>query len=81
MSLVGPRRLVPEEDAMIAGEDRLRLAMQPGMTGVWQVGGASTIPTRKMVVLDRGYLEQWSLWLDLKLLLKTARLVALRRGV
>jgi lipopolysaccharide/colanic/teichoic acid biosynthesis glycosyltransferase len=81
MSLVGPRPLVPEEDAMIVGEDRLRLAMRPGMTGVWQVGGASTIPIRKMVVLDRGYLEGWSLWLDLKLLLKTAQLVALRRGV
>jgi lipopolysaccharide/colanic/teichoic acid biosynthesis glycosyltransferase len=81
MSLVGPRPLVPEEDAMIVGEDRLRLAMRPGMTGVWQVGGASTIPIRKMVVLDRGYLDAWSLWLDLKLLAKTAQLVALRRGV
>jgi lipopolysaccharide/colanic/teichoic acid biosynthesis glycosyltransferase len=81
MSLVGPRPLVPEEDAKIVGNDRQRMAMRPGMTGVWQVGGASTIPIRKMVVLDRGYLEQWSLWLDLKLLLKTAQLVALRRGV
>jgi lipopolysaccharide/colanic/teichoic acid biosynthesis glycosyltransferase len=81
MSLVGPRPLVPEEDATIVGQDRQRLAMRPGMTGVWQVGGASTIPIRKMVVLDRGYLEQWSLWLDLKLLIKTAQLVALRRGV
>jgi lipopolysaccharide/colanic/teichoic acid biosynthesis glycosyltransferase len=81
MSLVGPRPLVPEEDAMILGEDRQRLAMRPGMTGVWQVGGASTIPIRKMVLLDRGYLEAWSLWLDLKLLFKTAQLVALRRGV
>jgi lipopolysaccharide/colanic/teichoic acid biosynthesis glycosyltransferase len=81
MSLVGPRPLVPEEDAMIVGDDRLRLAIRPGMTGVWQVGGASTIPIRTMVVLDRGYLEAWSLWLDLKLLLKTAQLVALRRGV
>jgi lipopolysaccharide/colanic/teichoic acid biosynthesis glycosyltransferase len=81
MSLVGPRPLVPEEDAMIVGEDRQRLAMRPGMTGVWQVGGASTIPIRKMVLLDRGYLEQWSLWLDMKLLAKTAQLVALRRGV
>jgi lipopolysaccharide/colanic/teichoic acid biosynthesis glycosyltransferase len=81
MSLVGPRPLVPEEDATIVGEDRQRLAMRPGMTGVWQVGGASTIPIRKMVVLDRAYLETWSLWLDLKLLLKTAQLVALRRGI
>jgi lipopolysaccharide/colanic/teichoic acid biosynthesis glycosyltransferase len=81
MSLVGPRPLVPEEDELITGEDRRRLAMRPGMTGVWQVGGASLIPIREMVRLDRGYLEDWSLWLDLKLLFLTARYVILRKGV
>jgi lipopolysaccharide/colanic/teichoic acid biosynthesis glycosyltransferase len=81
MSLVGPRPLVPEEDTTIMGEDRRRLVMRPGMTGVWQVGGASTVPVREMVVLDRRYLEEWSLWLDLRILVKTARLVALRQGV
>ncbi len=81
MSLVGPRPLVPEEDAAIVGEDRRRLAMRPGMTGVWQVGGASTIPIREMVVLDRRYVEEWSLWLDAKLLLRTAGLVVARKGV
>jgi lipopolysaccharide/colanic/teichoic acid biosynthesis glycosyltransferase len=81
MSLVGPRPLVPEEDELITGEDRRRLAMRPGMTGVWQVGGASLIPIREMVRLDRGYLEDWSLWLDVKLLLLTARYVILRKGV
>jgi lipopolysaccharide/colanic/teichoic acid biosynthesis glycosyltransferase len=55
--------------------------MRPGMTGVWQVGGASTVPIHKMVVLDREYLEEWSMWLDVKILVKTARLVALRQGV
>jgi lipopolysaccharide/colanic/teichoic acid biosynthesis glycosyltransferase len=81
MSLVGPRPLVPEEDATIVGQDRHRLAMRPGMTGVWQVGGASTVPIHKMVVLDREYLEEWSMWLDLKILAKTAQLVALRQGI
>lgn len=81
MSLVGPRPLVPEEDERITGRDRRRLAMRPGMTGVWQVCGASTIPIREMVVIDRDYLEGWSLWLDLKLLFLTARYVALRKGV
>jgi lipopolysaccharide/colanic/teichoic acid biosynthesis glycosyltransferase len=81
MSLVGPRPLVPEEDARIVGKDRHRLAMRPGMTGVWQVGGASTVPIRQMVVLDGDYLEEWSMWLDLKILVKTARLVVLRQGV
>jgi lipopolysaccharide/colanic/teichoic acid biosynthesis glycosyltransferase len=81
MSLVGPRPLVPEEDALITGKDRRRLGMRPGMTGVWQIGGASAIPISEMVVLDRGYLEGWSLWLDVKILLLTARWVILRKGI
>jgi lipopolysaccharide/colanic/teichoic acid biosynthesis glycosyltransferase len=81
MSLVGPRPLVPEEDARIHGRDRSRLQMRPGMTGVWQVGGASRIPIHKMTRLDLDYVENWSLWVDLKLLLQTAGCVAFRRGV
>jgi lipopolysaccharide/colanic/teichoic acid biosynthesis glycosyltransferase len=50
------------------------------MTGVWQVNGASAIPISEMVLLDREYIDQWSLWLDLKLLLRTASHVAHRRG-
>ncbi len=81
MSLVGPRPLVPEEDALITGANRRRLDMRPGMTGVWQVNGASSIPIHQMVVLDRGYLEEWSLWLDARILLQTASHVMLRRGL
>jgi lipopolysaccharide/colanic/teichoic acid biosynthesis glycosyltransferase len=81
MSLVGPRPLVPEEDSLITGSNRRRLDMRPGMTGVWQVNGASSIPINEMVVLDRGYLEDWSLWLDCRLLLQTASHVILRRGL
>jgi lipopolysaccharide/colanic/teichoic acid biosynthesis glycosyltransferase len=81
MSLVGPRPLVPEEDALIQGQHRRRLSMRPGMTGVWQVAGASSIPLNQMVELDRDYVENWSLWLDCKLLLQTAAHVVLRRGI
>jgi lipopolysaccharide/colanic/teichoic acid biosynthesis glycosyltransferase len=81
MSLVGPRPLVPDEDEQILGEDRRRLSIRPGMTGVWQVGGASAIPIREMVKLDSDYIENWSLWLDCKLLLQTASYVVLRRGL
>ena len=81
MSLVGPRPLVPEEDARITGANRRRLQMRPGMTGVWQVNGASSIPINEMVVLDRYYLEDWSLWLDCRLLAQTASHVLLRRGL
>jgi lipopolysaccharide/colanic/teichoic acid biosynthesis glycosyltransferase len=80
MSLVGPRPLVPDEDAQIEGEHRRRLAMRPGMTGVWQVNGASSIPIHEMVHLDHSYLEEWSPWLDLKLLVRTASHVVQRRG-
>jgi lipopolysaccharide/colanic/teichoic acid biosynthesis glycosyltransferase len=81
MSLVGPRPLVPEEDAQISGRDRHRQSVRPGMTGVWQVGGASAIPINEMVALDRSYVENWSPWLDVKLLAETVLLVVLRKGL
>jgi lipopolysaccharide/colanic/teichoic acid biosynthesis glycosyltransferase len=55
--------------------------MRPGMTGVWQINGASSIPIDEMVVLDRGYLEDWSLRLDTRILLKTAAHVILRKSL
>jgi lipopolysaccharide/colanic/teichoic acid biosynthesis glycosyltransferase len=80
MSLVGPRPLVPEEDALIDGGNRQRLEMRPGMTGPWQVAGASRIPIREMVVLDREYVAGWSVLGDLGLLVRTAPHVLRRRG-
>jgi lipopolysaccharide/colanic/teichoic acid biosynthesis glycosyltransferase len=81
MSLVGPRPLVPEEDAKVQGSQRRRLQMRPGMTGVWQVGGASAIPISAMAELDSDYVERWSLWRDIKLIAMTASLVLLRKGL
>jgi exopolysaccharide biosynthesis polyprenyl glycosylphosphotransferase len=78
MSLVGPRPLVTDEDVLILGLDRSRLHLTPGMTGPWQVLG-SRVPMQEMVGLDYIYVANWSLWLDLKLLIQTARHV-LRRG-
>jgi len=78
MSLVGPRPLVTDEDVLIRGLDRSRLHLTPGMTGPWQVLG-SRVPMQEMVGLDYIYVANWSLWLDLKLLIQTARHV-LRRG-
>jgi lipopolysaccharide/colanic/teichoic acid biosynthesis glycosyltransferase len=51
------------------------------MTGVWQVGGASAIPINEMVALDRSYVENWSPWVDAKLLAETVLLVVLRKGL
>lgn len=81
MSLVGPRPLVTDEDAKIAGPYRRRVEMRPGLTGPWQVAGASRVPISEMAVLDRDYVESWSLWGDLKLILRTVPHVVLRRGV
>jgi exopolysaccharide biosynthesis polyprenyl glycosylphosphotransferase len=82
MSLVGPRPLVAEEDSRIEGLNRRRLDVLPGMTGVWQVLGSSTrIPLPEMVKVDYIYGANWSLWLDIKILLRTLPLVVFRRGV
>jgi exopolysaccharide biosynthesis polyprenyl glycosylphosphotransferase len=78
MSLVGPRPLVCDEDAQVLGLDRSRLHLTPGMTGPWQVLGAR-VPMREMVGIDYLYVANWSLWLDLKILLRTVRHVT-RRG-
>jgi exopolysaccharide biosynthesis polyprenyl glycosylphosphotransferase len=82
MSLVGPRPLIAEEDSRIEGLNRRRLDVPPGMTGVWQVLGSSTrIPLQEMVKVDYIYGANWSLWLDIKILLRTVPLVLFRRGV
>jgi exopolysaccharide biosynthesis polyprenyl glycosylphosphotransferase len=75
MSLVGPRPLVVDEDAQVIGLDRSRLHLTPGMTGPWQVLG-TRVPMQEMVAIDYLYVASWSMWLDLKLLLRTARHVA-----
>ena len=66
MSLVGPRPLVQDEDALLEGWERRRLAVKPGMTGMWQIFGSSRIPMKEMVKIDYLYGANWSLWLDLK---------------
>lgn len=77
MSLVGPRPLVVDEDAQVTGLDRSRLHLTPGMTGPWQILG-TRVPMQEMVAIDYLYVANWSIWLDLKLLLRTAQHVAKR---
>jgi lipopolysaccharide/colanic/teichoic acid biosynthesis glycosyltransferase len=81
MSLVGPRPLVPDEDALIEGWQRRRLVVAPGMTGQWQIFGSSRVPMNEMVKIDYLYAANWSLWLDLKILLRTLPHVMGRRGL
>jgi exopolysaccharide biosynthesis polyprenyl glycosylphosphotransferase len=81
MSLVGPRPLVPDEDTLIEGWQRRRLAVKPGMTGLWQIFGSSRIPMNEMVKIDYLYGGSWSIWEDLKILLRTVPYVVGRRGM
>jgi exopolysaccharide biosynthesis polyprenyl glycosylphosphotransferase len=80
MSLVGPRPLVPEEDNRIEGWQRTRLDVMPGMTGIWQVLGSSRVPLHEMVKVDYIYRTNWSIWLDIKILVRTVPLVLMRRN-
>ncbi len=81
MSLVGPRPLVEEEDAMVLGFDRSRLHLTPGMTGHWQVLGSARIPMDEMMTIDYLYVANWSLWTDIKILLRTVVHVFARGGM
>jgi exopolysaccharide biosynthesis polyprenyl glycosylphosphotransferase len=80
MGLVGPRPLVPEEDEQIQGWHRRRLHLTPGMTGPWQVLGSARVPLAEMVVIDYVYVANWSVWSDVKIMLRTVAAVAARRG-
>jgi exopolysaccharide biosynthesis polyprenyl glycosylphosphotransferase len=81
MSLVGPRPLVVEEDERIDGWHRRRLELTPGMTGPWQILGPARVPLKEMVALDYLYVANWSLWSDVKILLRTVAHVFGRRGL
>jgi lipopolysaccharide/colanic/teichoic acid biosynthesis glycosyltransferase len=80
MSLVGPRPLIHEEDQRISGWHRRRLALTPGMTGHWQILGSSRVPLHEMVVIDYLYVTNWSLWNDVKILLRTVPYVLARHS-
>ena len=81
MALVGPRPLVLDEDSRIEGWQRSRLQLPPGMTGPWQVFGSARIPLSEMVKIDYLYGANWSLWQDVKILLRTVSFVLDRRGL
>jgi exopolysaccharide biosynthesis polyprenyl glycosylphosphotransferase len=80
MSLVGPRPPLPREVAEYPDDVRRRLAVKPGMTGLWQVSGRSDLPWEEAVRLDLRYVENWSLSLDLVILLRTMTAVLRSSG-
>jgi lipopolysaccharide/colanic/teichoic acid biosynthesis glycosyltransferase len=80
MSLVGPRPLPLRDYRKLAPWHRRRSNVLPGMTGLWQIAGRSNLPYDDLVRLDFYYLENWSLWLDITILVKTVPAVFARRG-
>ena len=80
MSLVGPRPALPYEVKMYKDWYKDRLSVTPGMSGLWQVSGRSQKNFDEMVKLDLAYINKWSLWLDIKILLKTFLVVFSRQG-
>ena len=80
MSLVGPRPPLPTEVDRYASLVRRRLVVKPGITGLWQVSGRSDLSWDESVRLDLLYVENWSLALDIAILMKTAMAVLRRRG-
>lgn len=80
MSLVGPRPLPIVEQEAIVGWHRRRLSMKPGLTGLWQVSGRSNVDFEGWMKLDLRYVDEWSLWNDFVLLLKTFPAVLTKRG-
>ncbi len=80
MSLVGPRPPTPDEVEQYLPWHLQRLAVPPGMTGLWQVSGRSELTFDEMVLLDIYYIEHWSPWLDFAILLRTVPKVILGEG-
>lgn len=79
MSLVGPRPPLEYEVENYDEWHKRRLAVRPGMTGLWQVSGRNKIGFEDMVLLDIYYAENWTIWLDLQILLKTVPVVLFKK--
>ena len=80
MSLVGPRAPLPEEVDQYEEWQMKRLIVKPGLTGLWQVNGRSNVPFEEMVMMDIYYIDNWSLGLDINLIIRTIPAVIGRDG-
>jgi exopolysaccharide biosynthesis polyprenyl glycosylphosphotransferase len=80
MSLVGPRPLPLRDYRLLEDWHRRRYGVLPGMTGLWQISGRSGLAFDDLVRLDFTYIENWSLWLDISIIVKTLPAVLSRRG-
>ncbi len=80
MSLVGPRPPLPSEVEEYKPWQRRRLSVKPGLTGLWQVSGRNNVDFEEWMALDLRYIDDWSLWLDVKIILRTVPAVLFKTG-
>jgi lipopolysaccharide/colanic/teichoic acid biosynthesis glycosyltransferase len=80
LSLVGPRPILPQEVKLIRGRSSLLHSVKSGVTGLWQVSGRSNLSFEERIELEMFYAQNWSFWLDIKILFKTVGVVLFKRG-
>jgi len=81
MSIVGPRPYLREEIELIRPFPGVLFEVKPGITGLWQTSGRSELPFQERLKLDEWYVRNWSIWLDLMILAKTALVAASGKGL
>lgn len=81
MSLIGPRPYMPKEKDKIGRlNEKIILKVKPGITGLWQVSGRNSLTFKQRVDLDAWYIQNWSLWMDLVIFIKTIKVVFTKIG-
>jgi exopolysaccharide biosynthesis polyprenyl glycosylphosphotransferase len=80
LSLVGPRPILPQEIKLAEGRTALLHSVKSGVTGIWQVSGRSELTFEERIELELYYAQNWSFWLDIKILFKTVGVVLRKRG-
>jgi len=80
LSLVGPRPILPQEAKELQNKAALLHSVKSGVTGLWQVSGRSALSFEERLELEMFYAQNWSFWLDIKILFKTLGVVIRRRG-
>ena len=80
MSFVGPRPIVEDEKKKYGDKFRYIFSVTPGLSGMWQISGRSSTGYEERVMLDTYYIQNWSIWLDIWIILQTALVVITRKG-
>jgi len=80
MSIIGPRPILPDEKSFYRNRGALLFSVKPGITGLWQVSGRSDLPFEGRVDLELYYAQNWTFWLDLRILFKTVAVVLFGKG-